>query len=534
VDTPIVLSGDGLPPWGEGLARVRIVDPAAADDVLRDAAAAAPCALVDAALPEPLATARRLHAADPSLQVVIVVAPEARPRLERAMLFAPGLGEVWVVEPAQADAGLVKRARGVTGQRRRYRSTRRIVKAHLDSVEPRHDARARVSDAFLAALLDVLPDPVFSIDEEGKILSWNPAAERATGTNRRDAIGRPAEEVVHPEPAEDFSALLDRGARAPAAGETGFRRIEGEAGIAEVSVVPVEAAGHRVRAVVLHDVTQQRETQSELEAQASELEAQAAELEALNVEITARSDELESALATRSRFYAAMSHELRTPINAIIGYTSLILDGVFGPLEGRQEEGLRRSHRAAEHLMELVNDVLDLAKIEAGRIDLHPEPTEIHRLLRELLDTVAPLAESHRTRVEADLHGCPELRTDPRRVRQILLNLLSNAIKFGGGEPVTVSCGQADGGVFVEVTDRGRGIAPEHQESIFEEFVQVDRETATGTGLGLPISRRLAELLGGRLTVRSAAGEGSTFRLELPADPPAWRRVGGDAVGAAT
>jgi signal transduction histidine kinase len=248
---------------------------------------------------------------------------------------------------------------------------------------------------------------------------------------------------------------------------------------------------------------------------------QAAELEVLNTELTMRSQDLEQALATRSRFYAAMSHELRTPINAIIGYNTLILDGIFGDVAPRQEEGLRRAQRAAEHLMELVNDVLDLAKIEAGRIEIQVEPTRLARVVDELLDTVRPMAEEHGTRMDTAMKGDCPVQTDPRRVRQILLNLLSNAAKFGAGGTVTITCMRTGGGVAVEVRDRGPGIPPEEHERIFEEFVQLGgADGSGGTGLGLPISRRLATLLGGSLTVQSAPGEGSTFRLELPETPP--------------
>ncbi|HEX7240817.1 MAG TPA: ATP-binding protein [Longimicrobiaceae bacterium] len=227
--------------------------------------------------------------------------------------------------------------------------------------------------------------------------------------------------------------------------------------------------------------------------------------------------ERERALSSRSRFYAAMSHELRTPINAILGYNDLLLAEVYGPLNAAQEGGLERSQRAARHLLELVNDVLDLSKLEAGKTEVQVEEVDVPELIEELFSTVGPLAEERGSRLEMHCAAPPRIRTDPRRVRQILLNLLSNAIKFGEGHPIEVRCGDgAGGGVTVEVTDRGSGISADDLPRIFDEFVQLPSANTGGTGLGLPISRRLTLLLGGTLEAESAPGAGSTFRLFLP------------------
>lgn len=228
--------------------------------------------------------------------------------------------------------------------------------------------------------------------------------------------------------------------------------------------------------------------------------------------------ERERAVASRGRFFAAMSHELRTPINAIMGYNELILDGIYGPLESRQRGGLERSQRAARHLLELVNDVLDLSKLEAGKLDLAPEEVRVPDLIQDLFATVRPLADERGSALQLIFDDCVEpIVTDPRRLRQILLNLFSNAFKFGAGNPVNVRCvEQEEDGVVVEVEDRGVGIAADDHERIFEEFVQLSDQERAGTGLGLPISRALAELLGGKLELDSRPGEGSVFRLHLP------------------
>ncbi|MDQ6768472.1 MAG: ATP-binding protein [Gemmatimonadota bacterium] len=260
----------------------------------------------------------------------------------------------------------------------------------------------------------------------------------------------------------------------------------------------------------------------ELEHRTSLLEAEArsaAKLSQMNDELHRRQVALEQAMGARNRFYASMSHELRTPINAVIGYSTLMLDNIYGPLNAKQKEGLQRTLKAARHLLELVNDVLDLSKIEAGKIELTLQPVMFPALIEDLFVTVRPLADEYGSTLALEMESETfNIVSDPRRVRQILLNLLSNAIKFGEGKPIRVACKQClDRGVEIEVKDEGVGIAQEDTARIFEEFVQVSESKQPGTGLGLPISRRLAQLLDGSLTVCSTPGEGSSFRLTLPA-----------------
>jgi signal transduction histidine kinase len=196
-----------------------------------------------------------------------------------------------------------------------------------------------------------------------------------------------------------------------------------------------------------------------------------------------------------------------------------MLDNIYGPLNAKQKEGLQRTLKAARHLLELVNDVLDLSKIEAGKIELSLQPVMFPALIEDLFVTVRPLADDYGSTLTLEMESEGfNIVSDPRRVRQVLLNLLSNAIKFGEGKPIKVQCKQTeDHGVELAVIDQGVGIASEDIPRIFEEFVQVSESKQPGTGLGLPISRRLAQLLDGSLTVDSTPGQGSTFRLTLPA-----------------
>jgi len=246
----------------------------------------------------------------------------------------------------------------------------------------------------------------------------------------------------------------------------------------------------------------------------------AAQLAELNTQLHQRQAELEQAMGVRNRFYASMSHELRTPINAVIGYSTLMIDNIYGSLNEKLREGLQRTLKAARHLLELVNDVLDLSKIEAGKIELAMQPVNVATLIEDLFITVRPLADEYGSELSFE-HPTDALTilTDPRRVRQILLNLLSNAIKFGKRQPIMVQCAQNDdGGVSISVIDNGEGISEEDKGRVFEEFVQVSPTQQPGTGLGLPISRRLAKLLDGSLEMESVLGEGSTFTLSLPAE----------------
>ncbi len=266
---------------------------------------------------------------------------------------------------------------------------------------------------------------------------------------------------------------------------------------------------------------ERRELELEHRAQLLEAEAKsAAKLSQLNAQLKERQAELEMAMGVRSRFYASMSHELRTPINAVIGYSTLMIDDIYGPLNEKQREGLQRTLRAARHLLELVNDVLDLSKIEAGKIEMAMQPVDISVLIEDLFVTVRPLADENGTELTVQHpNDAITVVTDPRRVRQILLNLLSNAIKFGQQKPIEVTTKRTDnGGIAISVIDQGEGISEENRTRIFEEFVQVSRAQQMGTGLGLPISRRLAMLLDGTLDVESVLGEGSKFTLNLPAE----------------
>jgi len=230
--------------------------------------------------------------------------------------------------------------------------------------------------------------------------------------------------------------------------------------------------------------------------------------------------ELEKANRLKSEFLASMSHELRTPINALIGYASLMLDRIYGDLTPRQEEGLQRIQSAAQHLLALINDILDLAKIEAGRMPLHLEEVTLADIMTEISQQIEPMVKKKDLSFNIELPSRSlALHTDRTKVKQILLNLLSNAVKFThtGGIWITVSKDEED--LRFDVRDTGIGIREADLDAIWEDFRQVDQSRTRefgGTGLGLSITRKLIDGLGGHVFAESVYGKGSTFTVVLP------------------
>jgi PAS domain S-box-containing protein len=416
---------------------------------------------------------------------------------------------------------------------------RKLRESERREMELRHQGELQASEARMAEIVSSAMEAIITFDAAGRITLFNSAAERMFGVSRADAAGKPVHEFFEPDfDAASLDAICADGrtagqedvpASTPQSRPLTGTRPGGESFPVEASLSCLQLEEDRVFTVIARDVSERKRAEEALRQQAVSLAQTSEQLKQLNEQLQARQRELEAAMSARSRFYASMSHELRTPINAILGYSSLLLDNIYGELNDQQSRGIERANKAARHLLELVNDILDLSKIEAGKVDLEIQSATFPDVIQDLFITVRPLADEHGS--ELALEPCPEpvtVITDARRVRQILLNLLSNAIKFGEGKPITVLCrAREEGGVMVSVIDRGRGIPEEDRDKIFDEFVQLQQpDPQQGTGLGLPISRRLAELLEGKLVVESRVGEGSTFTLSLPAKvqpPPAMR-----------
>ena len=269
-------------------------------------------------------------------------------------------------------------------------------------------------------------------------------------------------------------------------------------------------------------LTELRARQDELLRLNTELEDTNRGVVALYAELDERAEQLRQASELKSRFLSNMSHEFRTPLNSILALSRLLIDRTDGALTAEQERQVGYIRRSAESLTELVNDLLDLAKVEAGKLELRPRGFTVHELFGALRGVMKPLRQNDAVELIFEDPDCPALFTDEAKVAQILRNLISNALKFTerGEVRIAASFDHHTRQCSLEVADTGIGIAPQDHELVFQEFAQVAnllQVRAKGTGLGLPLSRRLAELLGGSLTLRSTPGAGSAFVLCIPA-----------------
>ncbi len=256
----------------------------------------------------------------------------------------------------------------------------------------------------------------------------------------------------------------------------------------------------------------------ELFAMTEQLHQHQAEMLRLNQRLERRTRELQVALSGRNRLYGSMSHELRTPVNAVMGYNDLLLAGVYGNLNEQQELAVERSQKAVHHLRELINDILDIARIETGRMSVQPEEVNLSELLADALATVEPIARSEGVEIHVSVSSeLGRITTDPRRLRQALVNLIAHAIRNSGKRPVWVRGEQMPGGnISIDIFDNGVGIDSEQLASVFDEFPSLSEDVSSGTGLGLAVASQLVHLLGGELRASSTRGVGTTFHMSLP------------------
>ena len=387
----------------------------------------------------------------------------------------------------------------------------------------RAERALKASQTWASTALRSIGDAVITTDARGNVTYLNRAAEDLIGWTSANALGHSLGEVADVVPDDDGLPLEDRlkhvlsghsvvsqadmALRAP-----GGRRVSVDVRLARIRADRAEGASAPTAAlgtvVVLRDITDRKAAEAALEWARADAERARGQAESAN--------------RAKSEFLATMSHELRTPLNAIGGFTQLLADGIYGPLEPRQSEALRRIKRAQELLLGLINAVLDFAKVQAGRVPLALTDFDVQGVLDDVRALVLPqMLGKALTLTVPPLAGDPAaVHADRDKVQQILLNLLSNATKFTTrGGRVTLGWTADPKTVSVTVADTGVGIPSERLDAIFEPFVQLGSDRTTvgqGTGLGLAISRELARSMSGELTAASEVGVGSVFTLALP------------------
>jgi PAS domain S-box-containing protein len=411
---------------------------------------------------------------------------------------------------------------------------------------PNSLAAGQTEDLYRLLVESVRDYAIFALDAGGHVLSWNAGAERLKGYPAREIIGQhfsvfyPAADRAAGKPERE---LVDA-ARDGTVEDEGWRlRRDGSRFWANVVITALrDEDGSLIGYTkVTRDLTEQRLGQERALADARRIAAEEAArrvaedrareladlLERLRVqkaELEARRAEAEAANRAKSDFLAAMSHELRTPLNAIGGYAELMAIGLRGPVTDEQREDLERIRRNQDHLLGIINDLLNFTRVEAGKLEYDLGPVPAAQVLRSVAAIIAPQALAAGLEFRANADECRAVAwADRARVDQVMVNVLSNAVKFTEpGGKVEVDCTVRDDVVLFRVSDTGVGIPSEKLEAVFEPFVQVGRSLRNpleGTGLGLAIGRELARAMGGELSAESTLGGGSTFTLRLPRAP---------------
>lgn len=380
------------------------------------------------------------------------------------------------------------------------------------------EQRAQAEGLF-RQLLEGAPDAVVVVDAAGRIVFSNEQTERLFGYPRGALLGELIELLVPDRLRQGHAALREQFLLKPHPRPMGSglelcgRRQDGSEFPIEISLSPLETRDGILVSASIRDVSAHKAAESAAQRAQEQLHSARAQAEA--------------ASSAKSEFLASMSHELRTPLNAVLGFAQLLQRDRKSPLSPRQLERVEHVLRGGEHLLRLIDDVLDLAKIESGRILVSLERVDVAEILSEVKATLAPLAVRSEQQVLVEPVARPGLQVmaDRTRLKQVLMNYGSNAVKYGrarGNVRFSASAGDGDGRLRIAVSDDGIGIAEDKQEALFQPFQRAGQEAGPieGTGIGLVISKRLAELMGGSVGFQSSAGQGSTFWIELAQPEP--------------
>jgi PAS domain S-box-containing protein len=369
-------------------------------------------------------------------------------------------------------------------------------------------------------LLEAAPNAIFEVEHDGTIVLLNAAAEQMFGYTREELLGQIIELLVPESLRRRHREHRDMYAAHPVTRPMGIglelfaRRKNGVEFPVEISLSPTRSS--RVIAIV-RDITDRKKA----EARINEMHLQfTSELEAKNRQLEIRNREVERANRLKSEFLASMSHELRTPLHTIIGFADLLAEELKGPLNPDQKRFVAHIRQDSRHLLELINDILDISKIESGRLELHPEMFCAADAIGETIEGLRPFATRKQIEIRQALHPNLNIVADRLRFKEIFYNLISNAIKFTPDKgQIIIECSLQTEGVLFAVGDTGIGIEPSEQQAIFDKFYQLGpttRGVREGTGLGLAITKSLVEMHGGRIWVESTPGKGSRFQFVLP------------------
>jgi PAS domain S-box-containing protein len=361
-------------------------------------------------------------------------------------------------------------------------------------------------------ILEASPDPMILVNQEGIITLASPQTEKVFGYRQDELLGQPVE-ILMPRRFRAIHGQHLRGffqsprMRPMGSGlELSAERKDGREFPIEVSLSPIESSEQPVVLAVIRDITERKQAEAAIAQRSAELEK--------------ANEALRTADRYKDEFLSVISHELRTPLNFITGFASILDDEVAGDLNATQHEYIGKIMNGADRMLELVNNLLDMSRIQAGKLHIEPEFTAYAPIVEEALAPLRPLSDQKRIALALDIQTDPDLMVDARRLTQVLTNLVDNAIKFTPeGGRITVRVREVGGELLTEICDTGPGIAAESISKLFRPFSQVDMSSTRrvgGSGLGLTISKALVEAHGGQIGVHSQPGEGSTFWFTLP------------------